>query len=136
MADFDFGQVVIQYEDSSSCRLVCIKADDLIALEAYVPCRLDSKLLNSFRREHAFVAPTLARNITGQTNTLENPRIRIYSTPFGSRSPTIPTARTLTIARVASPVSVDRTYQPLSLFALHEYFQSGLRLVKNGDIIA
>lgn len=48
----------------------------------------------------------------------------------------IPTARAVTIARVASPVSVDRAYQPSFLRSLKLYFSDSKRLVKHGDLIA
>ncbi|KAG6865884.1 hypothetical protein C0991_010965 [Blastosporella zonata] len=60
----------------------------------------------------------------------------VAKAPFGSRKPPVPNARTLTIARVASPVSISRIYQPLYLKSLKAYFDSTKRLVKQGDIIA
>ena len=56
--------------------------------------------------------------------------------PFGSRRPTIPVAKTVTIARVASAFSTNRAYQLLFLQALQGYFKQSTRLVKQGDIIA
>jgi len=63
-------------------------------------------------------------------------RISLRPSPFGSRQPAIPIARGVTIARVASPVAVDRAYQTLFLHSLKSFFDSDKRLVKNGDIIA
>ncbi|KAG6861902.1 hypothetical protein C0995_010608 [Termitomyces sp. Mi166 len=48
----------------------------------------------------------------------------------------VPNAQALTVARVASPASTSRKYQPLFLKALKAYFDSTKRLVKQGDIIA
>lgn len=62
--------------------------------------------------------------------------ITLRPSPFGSRQPAIPIARTVTIARVASPVAVDRAYQALFLRSLKSFFDSAKRLVKNGDVIA
>lgn len=45
-------------------------------------------------------------------------------------------ARSITLARIASPISVQKRYQPLVLSALKEYFQNSSRLLKKGDIIA
>ena len=56
--------------------------------------------------------------------------------PFGSRRPTIPVAKTVTIARVASAFSTNRAYQLLFLQALQDYFKQSTRLVKQGDIVA
>lgn len=55
--------------------------------------------------------------------------------PYGTRDPGVPTAKSITLARVASPFSVHRRYEPLFIDALHEYFGSSKRLVKGGDII-
>lgn len=62
--------------------------------------------------------------------------ISIRSSLFESRSPPIPTARVVTVARVASPLSNDRAYQPFFLHALKDYFDKQKRLVKKGDVIA
>lgn len=51
-------------------------------------------------------------------------------------APPLPTAASLTLARVASPHSVNKLYQPLFLEGLKEYFQSRKRVVKLGDLIA
>lgn len=48
----------------------------------------------------------------------------------------VPTARTLNVARIASPISTNRAYQPLFMHSLKVYFDSTQRLVKKGDIIA
>jgi peroxin-6 len=62
--------------------------------------------------------------------------ISIRSSLFGSRSPPIPVARVVTVARVASPYSNDRAYQPFFLHALKAYFDNQKRLVKKGDLIS
>lgn len=49
--------------------------------------------------------------------------------------PSIPTARSVTVARVASPISTDRTYQPLFLRSLKTFFKTK-HLAKQGDLIA
>lgn len=48
----------------------------------------------------------------------------------------MPTARTVTVAKIASPYSNDRTYQEFFLQALKAYFMSTKRLLKKGDLIA
>lgn len=50
--------------------------------------------------------------------------------------PVFPTAKSVTVARVASPHSVNRAYQPLFLEGLKQYFQSHRRILKQGDLIA
>lgn len=42
----------------------------------------------------------------------------------------------MTVARVASPISTNRTYQPLFLRSLKNYFGVQKRLIKKGDLIA
>jgi len=66
----------------------------------------------------------------------ETTLISLRASPFGSRQPAIPVARALAIARVASPITVDRAYQNLFLRSLKSFFGASRRLVKNGDIIA
>ena len=67
-----------------------------------------------------------------------SPQILLQSLPrsiadVGSRPP-IPFAESLTIARIASPVSVDKSFQPLFLDALRTYFQGRRRIVRQGDL--
>ena len=62
--------------------------------------------------------------------------IYIRSSPFGFANPPIPVARSVTIARVASPISINRQYQSLFLYSLRRYFDAGKRLLKQNDVIA
>lgn len=48
----------------------------------------------------------------------------------------IPTANEVTISRLASPTTTDRTLQSCFLSALRSYFESCHRIVRNGDVIA
>jgi peroxin-6 len=80
-------------------------------------------------------SPTLLHNISSPTHPIAGDRIAIQASPFGSRQPAIPTAKCVTVARVASPISVDRTYQPIFLLSLKKYFGTTKRLVKQGDLI-
>jgi hypothetical protein len=61
--------------------------------------------------------------------------IILKPTPFGANQPPIPVARAITVARVSSPTSTDRSYQSSFLHSLHKYFLEERRLVKQGDII-
>lgn len=81
-------------------------------------------------------SPVLLHNLLSHNLASSSLQISVHPSPFGSGQPTIPTARSVTLARVASPLSVDRTYQPLFLQSLKTYFDSIPRLVKQGDIIA
>ncbi|KAF8163058.1 P-loop containing nucleoside triphosphate hydrolase protein [Crassisporium funariophilum] len=84
-------------------------------------------------------SPLLLHNICSEEADVFShvlPQINVGPSPFGSSNPTIPIARTVTIARVASPTSINRLYQPLFIHSLKSYFDTGKRLVKQGDIIA
>ncbi|KAF9812997.1 hypothetical protein IEO21_05830 [Rhodonia placenta] len=83
----------------------------------------------------AYAAPQLLHNILGGTPLHDTQTIYLRSSPFGSQQPTIPTARTMTIARVASPASTDRAYQRLFLRALQDYLRQERRIVKQGDVV-
>lgn len=78
-------------------------------------------------------APHLLHNISAPSYST---KIIVCASPFGSRQPVIPTARSVTVARVASPISMDRAYQPLFLLSLKAYFNFTKRLVKQGDLVA
>ncbi|KAH9063671.1 AAA-domain-containing protein [Lactarius deliciosus] len=56
--------------------------------------------------------------------------------PDGVRSRNLPTAKAVTIARVASRLSTNRLYQPLVLQGLKNFFDGKKRLVKQGDLLA
>ncbi|TBU46999.1 AAA-domain-containing protein [Dichomitus squalens] len=84
----------------------------------------------------AYLSPQLLHNINPHTAFDRKTAVCLRPSPFGSRRPTIPVAKTVTIARVASAFSTDRTYQVLFLQALQEYFKQSTRLVKQGDVIA
>lgn len=64
-----------------------------------------------------------------------NESLVLKPTPFGSNLPRVPTARTITVARIASPISTDRSYQDIFLRSLHSYFLRRRRLVKQDDVI-
>lgn len=81
-------------------------------------------------------SPVLIRNLCSTSNTISPCHVSIHASPFGSRRPTIPTAKSVTVARVASPISTDRTYQNLFLRSLKAYFDASKRLVKQDDLIA
>ncbi|KAH9924001.1 AAA-domain-containing protein [Epithele typhae] len=84
----------------------------------------------------AYLSPQLLYNIHPPSGSERTVEVCVRPSPFGSRRPTIPVAKTVTIARVASAFSTDRAYQPLFLRALQDYFKRTTRLVKHGDVIA
>ena len=81
-------------------------------------------------------APGLLHNISSPSRSMTGTHIYLQAGFFSPRPPVIPTARSVTVARVASPISMDRTYQSLFLRSLKLYFDSTKRLVKQGDLIA
>ncbi|KAF9466437.1 AAA-domain-containing protein [Collybia nuda] len=85
------------------------------------------------------ISPILLHNICSSSEDIysaQDTLILLHPSPFGSRQPVVPTARTVTVARIASPISANRKYQPNFLRSLKAYFDSTRRLVKQGDIIA
>ncbi|PLW50684.1 hypothetical protein PCASD_00713 [Puccinia coronata f. sp. avenae] len=50
--------------------------------------------------------------------------------------PSLPTIRSLTLARLASPQALTKSYQPSFLRALKRYFESKPRVLRDGDVIA
>ena len=81
-------------------------------------------------------SPILLSNLQASHQTTTPFSISIQPSLFESREPSIPIARAVTVARIASPYSNDRIYQPFFLHALKEYFDTQKRLVKKGDLIA
>ncbi|KAI9623317.1 hypothetical protein KEM48_009499 [Puccinia striiformis f. sp. tritici PST-130] len=47
--------------------------------------------------------------------------------------PSLPTIRSLTLARLASPQALTKSYQPSFLRALKKYFENKLRVLRDGD---
>ncbi|KAM0786124.1 hypothetical protein ACM66B_006934 [Microbotryomycetes sp. NB124-2] len=64
------------------------------------------------------------------------PQEHLVLTPSRLPRPAFPTAQSVTVARVASPHSVNRLYQPLFLRGLKDHFQSRKRVLKKGDVLA
>ncbi|WAR60002.1 hypothetical protein PtB15_11B643 [Puccinia triticina] len=52
------------------------------------------------------------------------------------RQPALPTIRSLTLARLASPQALTKSYQPAFLRALKKYFEQKPRVLRDGDVIA
>ena len=79
-------------------------------------------------------SPLLVRNVTRSFGRL--PLLALYPSPYGSARPTAPVAQTVTVARLASPTSVDRSFQVAYMRNLHAYFQQRARLMKQGDLLS
>jgi hypothetical protein len=63
-------------------------------------------------------------------------RLYLHAAPDGILSRNLPTAKTVTIARVASRLSTNRSYQPLVLQGLKNFLDGKKRLIKQGDLLA
>ncbi|KAH8108214.1 AAA-domain-containing protein [Cristinia sonorae] len=113
---------VVRPVNQTGCRLVKV-----VALDTLIP------------QGRVWASPTLLHNITkGIFNPApaQTAQLGFRPSPFGSRRPAIPVARRITVARVASPATIDRTTEPIFLRALKAYFDHAIRLVKEGDVIA
>ncbi len=66
----------------------------------------------------------------------DNTKLQLRASPFGAGPPVIPTAKVATLARIASPASMDRSLQKSFLQSLKRYFAGTRRIVKKGDLIA
>ncbi|GAA5985229.1 hypothetical protein JCM11641_003639 [Rhodosporidiobolus odoratus] len=90
---------------------------------------------------HIFLPPPLLYNLLGSSYFSASDSVLpfLLLAPAPAVSPTLPpplpTAASLTLARLASPHSVNKLYQPLFLEGLKEYFQKRRRVVKEGDVI-
>ncbi|OCH95204.1 AAA-domain-containing protein [Obba rivulosa] len=117
----DGDWAIIRAKNATSYRLVCIRTGDSVTKQTGA-ISMSSQLLHN-------ILPSRGTP-TGSV------QMCLRSSPFGSHRPAIPIARAITIARVASPFSTDRAYQPLFLRALQQYLKGTTRLMKQGDIIA
>ncbi|RXW18100.1 hypothetical protein EST38_g7753 [Candolleomyces aberdarensis] len=117
----DWGVVTTS---SSHCRLVRVVVDDTSVTKSGT-LKASPVLLHNICGQDSSESPTQADNA-----------VKLRPSPFGSHRPFIPTARTITVARVASPLSISRQYQHAFLSGLKSYFEGARRLVKQGDLIA
>lgn len=90
------------------------------------------------------IAPSLSRSLFGTKSS--GSELFVSPTSFGAREPTLPTARTITLARIATAEGVDKRYERAWLKGLQDAFAahssckdtggSGMRLVKRGDVFS
>jgi peroxin-6 len=81
-----------------------------------------------------FVPPVLLHNLGLDPNNSSSIRLRQGS--FTQQEPPLPVAKSITLARIASDISVRKKYQPIVFQALRQYFQRAKRALKQGDTIA
>lgn len=85
-------------------------------------------------------SPTLLHNfyldqVDGDLHPKASNRITLHPVSFGGPEPLVPTARSITISRIASPSTINKAYQHLFLHSLKKYLESRPRLVRYGDTI-
>lgn len=122
--------------ENSHSRLVKVVADDIAVSKLYVLVYSSRTRMNDHYhpRNHTHGSPVLLHNLIRE-NRLES-LISLHPSPFGSREPPVPIARSVTIARVASPISINKIHQKSFLEALKAYFSHRRHLVKQGDLVA
>jgi peroxin-6 len=66
--------------------------------------------------------------------------ILLHPIPSGHRTPALPVAKYITLARIATPWSVDKRYEDRFTRGLRSHFEReqgvGSRLIKQGDVVA
>jgi len=94
-------------------------------------------LSDELNRKGIWLSPGLRYNILGDDlNDISSaPAISVRPSPFGCSNPVIPTAKSITVARVASPTAINKRYQNTYLQHLKTFFDEEKRLVKEGDIL-
>ncbi|KAF8652744.1 hypothetical protein AX16_004241 [Volvariella volvacea WC 439] len=85
-----------------------------------------------------FASPVLIHNIWGTSphSSAGNFNIALAAGPFKSHDPAIPTANSIVIARIASPLTTARKYADACFSALKTYLHNSVCLIKQGDIIS
>ncbi|KAL1743282.1 P-loop containing nucleoside triphosphate hydrolase protein [Schizophyllum fasciatum] len=101
----------------NSRRLVKIVSDESLILNAYEARGSPTQLYNIGTRESSAA-------------------LNLLASPFGPSTPPVPTAHSVTISRVGSPISINKRYETNYLHKLKQFFEERKRLVKKGDIIA
>ncbi|GMM34931.1 AAA family ATPase peroxin 6 [Saccharomycopsis crataegensis] len=90
---------------------------------------------NNFDNESLYISPILYMNLgSPQSINLFNKLCGVKVSNDVERE--FKLARQVTIARIASPVSLNRTYQQTFLLNLKDYFESSLRIINKNSIIA
>jgi hypothetical protein len=91
-----------------------------------------------------FLPPSLLHNMLSRASTSKSPRqpsILLLPIPSGQREPPLPVAKSITLARLANPTSVNKKYERQFTEALRAFFEDrapshGRRVARQGDVIA
>ena len=86
--------------------------------------------------------PMLYRSFFVEEYVKDNLELTVTPTPFGSRSPTLPIARTMTLVRIATAEGVDKRYERSWLQGIKVAFRKGgngaesKTLLRRGDVVS
>lgn len=129
-------QALARSRYSIKSRLVRVKAHDEMAKIPWVSYILPPPDFEPYPHlsGHAYAPLILLRNIFPEVSIAES-KLHLQACPGGS-PPSIPTAKTVTVARVASRVSTNRIYQNMLLHSLKDYFDHSKRLISQGDLLS
>lgn len=97
------------------------------------PSFIMTHLIVCFLSDKLYASPAFVRNISHDNSS--SCMIHIKARCFGSRPPHIPVATTVTLARIASPSSLEKHLQNEIIRSVRLYFGINKCLVKKGDII-
>jgi peroxin-6 len=96
------------------------------------------ELLDDLPANPILVPPIVMRSFGIDSAQLE---VSLAPTPFGAREPTLPVAKSMTVARIATTEGVDKRYERAWLHGLARFFRPfpatpSSRLVRRGDVFA
>lgn len=101
----------------------------------------------SFRPANTILlSPSLYRSLIPSSSSSNLPQLAILPTPFGARTPTLPAANKITLARIATAEAVDKRYERSWLRGQatllvpksrkgNENAQEDVRMVRRGDVL-
>ncbi|KAG8879295.1 peroxisomal assembly protein [Tulasnella sp. 331] len=92
----------------------------------------DTWLPKTSSTSRALASPIVAHNLRLPAS---NAQVHIVPTPFASLLPPIPTATTITLARIASPIANNKRMQDAVVRGLRAHFAGRKVLVKRDDLI-
>jgi peroxin-6 len=132
---FEGDWAVVGIKGQEKARVVRLFSADLQAKTTLQAAYLSPVLLQNLHSSISFDPAKTSVQISLQV--LRKSRSRPIATGSALDCPLpIPFADSLTIARVAGPFSINRSYQSLFLGALRSHFERKRRVVREGDVIA
>jgi peroxin-6 len=101
---------------------------DMMTPQSYASAYASPILLANLGGPSHFRIAPLASQVADPSKSSQKPRLTSSSMP--------PHAKVVTLLKLATPLSLDRTLQPSLFTSLKEYFEQKKRIVKSGDIVA